>query len=277
MDLRQQVVLYTMAANSKLKAFGGDFESQLISNVQWLVLPDALEAMNFSKDLTHFWRDMTGTDTACLEFPMGEVLKGSTAKNLGDSLKYHDCCTAMECVLGNKTNLQKFDEWNFAHSNFSALRIHLIHDAIQEEVLCSDVVDVSGRFKGTYTMMSNPQRKLTAVQMKEELRRFEEQGYLYLVGKAYRQTGILFNQRWFEQYAFNGLSDSYYPKSMVDFVFEKMQIGSVTDNKINRCNFELDYDEVCKRGIMGITDAQELMSVYDRIYSWAYVSTMQNI
>lgn len=273
MILLNHVLLYALAAMVK----GEDYESRLANNIQWLLLPDALEELGCPHEMIHFMKDKTGTDTAWLEFPMGETLKGMDQSNWQDSLlKFHFDGEYADCVLGNKIDLSMFDQKNYSHPNFGALRIHMLQDAIQEEVLCRGYVDVSGRYKNRYVLRSNPLMVLDSQYMKDEMKRFEEQGFLHLVGKAYRMTGVLFNQNWFDKYVGNALFDSYYPENMWNFEFNHFQISSAIEDKINHYSFDFEFNGDC-HGILGIYDMGKLESLYDELYSYALLETLKSM
>ena len=277
MILLQHVALYVMAAMAKADYESRLYEPKLLSGMSWLLLPDALEAWGCPKALSHFWETPDGTNSAWMEFPIGGVLCELDKETLLDSMSFHfDEKKYGDCVLGNTIDLGAFDEHNYDHANFSDLRIHLIHDAIQEKILCDEVVNVNGRFDDRYVMRNNPKRVLNGHQLREEIRRFEEQGFLYLVGKVYRKTHVLLDQKWFDERLYGYLVGSY-SDELFKAIREQFRIPAVIESAISRKSFELDYDEVCKRGILGIDDEDELKNVYNRIYSWAYVQTAQNM
>ncbi len=277
MILQQHIALYAMAVMDKEDYDSRRYEPRLLTGVPWLLLPDALELWGCPKQLTHFWENPTGTDTAWMEFPMGVTLSEMTPENLLSSLKKHfDESKYADCVLGSVMDITKFDEHNYSHSNFRELRIHLINDAIQDEVLCKEVVNVNGRYDGQYAMKSQ-KLILDEMRLKHELQLFNGYGFLYLVGQAYRKTHVLFNQKWMKEHACDCLGGSYYPSDLANVLCKRLQIPDWLEDRINRGDFVPNCTEFCENGILGITETDELVSVFDRIFSWAYVQTMQNL
>ena len=265
----QHVALYFMALADKNHLFA-DVEMRMKNEIPWLLLPDAIRAYTGPRQMSHFEETPDQTDVSWMEFPMGETLQLLTKETAREVIATHmNADKYPKCVIGENTDLDTFDLHNYGHPNYRTLRIHLIQDRVLDEMLRRFLVDATGRFEDHYVLRKNSDIVLNGIELRKQVSLFEEWGLLHLVGKIYHKTGVLLNQKWFDEYVDTVLHNSAYPEDLADNTYRYMRIPEEIEAKINALDFEIPED----LEIFGLRGKEELTEKWDLMYSVALRGT----
>lgn len=265
----QHTSVYAMALMDKISN-DRIVEKRMVRDIPWLLLPDAIRAYTGPRQISHFEVTPDGTDVSWMEFPSGETLQLLTKDTAMDIIKHHmNREKYPKCVIGEDTHIDVFDRHNYGHHAFHPLRMHLIQDVILDEILRQELIDVTGRFEDRFVVRHNQNIVLDGNQLREQVKLFEEWGLLHLVGKIYNKTGILLNQKWFEEHVHQVLlHSSNYPVDLAENTYRFMNIPEEIEGRINSLVFEADEE-------MRIFDlnVSELIDLWDWMYSVALKET----
>lgn len=267
----QHTALYFLAVHSKAM-YNGDLGSVLKRGIPWVLLPDAIRMYVSNRPISHFEDNPSMTDTSWMKFPSAEVLTKVTKANAMELIEHHLAEGYLPCVIGEETKLNVFDEHNWSHPHFHDLRIHLIQDQILDDALRSLMVNVDGRFSDHYVARHNHSIVLNGKQLREQVKIFEELGFLHLVGEIYKKTGVLLDQDWYEKNVHQTLLDSCYPTELAENTYRYMQIPEYIAARIAAKNFELTDEDKAK-----VTITDDLMGVLNKMYSVAYNHTYKEM
>lgn len=259
----QHTAIFLMAASEK--------EVDIKTSIPWLLLPDAIRMYVGPRQASHFEVSTYETDVSWMEFPTREVLKELSKENVADLVKFYVSPRAPKCVIGEQTDIDEFDIRNYAHPHFRELRIHLIQDCILDKVLREKLVDVTQRFEDRFVVHHNHSIVLDGAELRKQITLFEQIGFLHLVGMVYKKTGILLNQRWFDENVHTALLEAY-PVELAENTYKYMQIPEEIEQRINELDFELTQEDEDK---LVITD--ELQRVLDEMYATAYFYTVREL
>lgn len=269
MNMRTKVALFVMALRDKFPHNREEFYSRLCEGIPWILLPDAIiEYIDYYQP-SYFVELVDGTDISWLKFPSGEILAEVTANNAKEIVEYY-LADSKECGVCKGTCLDEFDKKNYGHAHFHELRISILQEMIFDKILCEKLLDENKSYEDHFVVRHN-QNCLNSFQLQEQMERFEELGFLYLVGKVYEKTGLLLNQEWFEKNVHQVLYADY-SKDLAERTYSSMQISPEIEGRINDLNFELSEDDKQK---IKITD--NLEQTFDEMYAIAFKLTWSEI
>ena len=264
----QHSAVWAIAAMSKAPD-DRTFQSRLIRDIPWLLFPDAIRAYTGPRQMSHFEETPDKTDVSWMEFPTGDVLRLLTKETAKEVIKMHmNAEKYPKCVIGEDTHLEVFDRHNYGHHAYHALRTHLIQDVILDEVLREELVDVTGRFEDRFVVRHNRNIVLNGSELRYQVKLFEEWGLLHLIGKIYHRTGVLLNQRWYEDNVHGVLLRSDYPEDLAENTYRYMAIPAEIEAHINALDF--NASEKVKIFDLG---GEELADIWDWMYSVAIRET----
>ena len=127
------------------------------------------------------------------------------------------------------------------------------------------------RFEDRFVVHHNHSIVLDGAELRKQITLFEQIGFLHLVGMVYKKTGILLNQRWFDENVHTALLEAY-PVELAENTYKYMQIPEEIEQRINELDFELTQEDEDK---LVITD--ELQRVLDEMYATAYFYTVREL
>lgn len=243
----------------------------LPEQIPWIILPDAVRAYIGPRQPSHFETLPDGTDVSWVRFPDGDVLKEMTKETASQMMEIHLASGIRSCVIGEETQIDLFDQKNFAHPYFHELRSHMLQDMLLDMALREDMVDVKGRFEDRFVVRHNTQCVLDGKQLREQVKLFEELGFLYLVGKIYQQSGALLNGEWFANVVYPALQEVY-PQDLADTTFKFMKIPEYIEKRINAMDFSIRDEDRTK-----VLITPDLEGAYDKLYSAAMLYTCREL
>lgn len=267
MITKQHAAMYFKAFAEKKNMADKDFWEKFMDEVPWVLLPDGIRAYIGARQASHF-EVAVGGGYSWMEFPNPETLKKLTRENASQLIKFYVVPDIKPCVIGEDSLLDKFSHHNWDHKYYRQLKIHLVQDVVLDTVLRKQMINVEKRFIGEFQPYHNASDTLDGKELRQEIARFEELGFLMLVGAVYNSTGILLNREWFDTYVYEGLK-RVYPAELADCTYKYMAISDEMNERINAKNFELTEEE--NRSLRICSDLQDTLK---DLYSWAYDETL---
>ena len=266
MKTLQHAALFFMAFCAKYDSREMDIFKE---KVPWVLLPDGIRAYVEPRQIFHYEITPDGEDVSWGKFPEPEDLVLMNKENTRRMVKTHFVPEKYpKCVIGEETQLEVFDAQNFGHTQFHLLRIHFLQDMVLDYVLREVFVDVSQRFADKFTLKTAANSVINGEELRAEISEFEMIGFLHLVGKIYNLTGILLNQKWFDENVMCALKESAYPADLAESTYGYMRIPTDIEYRINMLDFDISAEKC-----FGITGT-ELENVLDFMYSQAYIETV---
>ena len=194
-----------------------------------------------------------------MEFPCANALMKCSKETADKWIKYHVASGIKPCVIGEATQIDAFDEHNFAHYSYHLLRTHLQQDIVLDDILRKDFVDVSGRFDDRFVIRHNG-KVIDGKELRRLVALYEEVGFIYLIGAVLRKTGILLTREWFDENVYQALLEVY-PKDLADNTYRYMTISDEVNERFKKLNFDLTQEEIDS---VGLTD--DLMYYLNDMY-----------
>lgn len=270
MITKQHAAMYFMALAAKNDTTKEEFWDKFMDEVPWVLLPDGIRAYIGARQASHF-EVAVGGGYSWMEFPDEETLKQLTRENASELVKFYVVPDIKPCVIGEDSYLEVCAVHNWSHKHYRQILIHLVQDIILDSVLRKDMVNVEKRFIGEFQPYHNASDKLSGTELRQEIARFEELGFLKLVGAVYNCTGILLNREWFDTYVYEALK-RVYPAELADSTYKYMAISDEMNERINAKRFEFTEEE--NHSLRICSDLQEVLN---KLYSWAYDETLVRV
>ena len=271
MNTRQHTALFTMQLASKFAYNHEEFKRQLRLRLPFVLLPDAICGYVGSRQMSHFEATPDGTDTSWMEFPSTEVLSHLSKDTVEEKVHCYMAKSYSKCVVGEDTKIGKFDHHNYAHQHYHDLRVHIVQDICMDRTMRKNMVSVKQRFEDCYTVHHNHSIVLDGIQLREQIARFEELGFIHLCGKVHESTGMLLDGNWFDQYVLGALIDTY-PEDLANSTYRYMKFSKELDKRIKTMDFTITDEE---KASVVITD--DLIRTLDKLYAEAGWYTYQEI
>lgn len=249
----------------------GTFLDLFRKQIPWVLLPDGIRAYSGPRQLSHFEQNPSGTDVSWMEFPTPETLQKLSKDNFSEKVCYYMADGYIPSVIGDETHCETFWVHNWNHHFASQLGSHLAQDIVMDNVLRKDMVDISGRFKDHFVPRHDTSKVLDGKQLRNQIAKFEMQGFLYLIGKIYENSGLLLDREWFDSNVETALRSSY-PQDLAESTYHYMKIGSELDARIHRGEFMPTTEE--KESIIICKD---LVETFDHMYAEAFEATKEVI
>lgn len=237
--------------------------------IPWVLLSDAIRAYIGPRQPSHFEELANQTDTSWMLFPSSETLKMLSKETAPRIIKFH-VADAPKCVIGEQTHIEVFDWLNSQHEFYHALRAHLRQDCILDAVLRDEMVEVKERFSDIFTIKHNG-KKINGQELRTQIARFEELGFIKLVGMVYEDTGILLDRDWFDENVYTALKEVY-PADLADNTYRYMSIDEETNERLNRLQFDLTEEA---KASVEITE--NLDEVLQQMYESAFAATAREL
>lgn len=218
-----------------------DVMEEFRKEIPFVLLPDAIRAYVGPRQASHFEVTTDGTDVSWMTFPSAEVLRTLTKENTSSKVKYFvaDC---PKCAIGNETSLHKYMEYNAEHPHYKSMFIHFIQDRFLDKLL-REIVDCSGKSVDSFVVYHKGERiEFDGKELRSQLSKFAQLGFIHLVGMVYQQTGVLLNRNWFDTNVYGSLMKAY-PEDLAACTYKYMRISDELDARINMLDFELSEDE----------------------------------
>ena len=206
----------------------------------WVLLPEAIRAYIGPRQPSHFEELPDQTDISRMVFPSPRDLKRTNRDTAMKVINFH-LADAPKCVIGEKTRIEVFDYLNIEHDFYHALRVHLLQDRILDEVLRNEMVDVKERFSDIFTIKHSG-KCIDGKELRTQIARFEELGFIKLVGMVYERTGLLLEREWFDRRVYDSLKKAY-PADLAENTYRYMSISDELNNRINGLQFDLTEEE----------------------------------
>ena len=250
----QHTALFALALAEKRRITGDHstfdffaFEKEFHKEIPWLLLPDAIRYYINSRQASHFEQIPNDIEdfASWMEFPDEETLKNLSKENVNTKVFYYDDSfsgLSSKSVIGEETKLSRFDMCNWMNKHRVALRCHLIQDILMDECLRLDMVDVSNRFENSFTIYQNNQ-VIDGQTLRDQIKIFEEIGFIRLVGAIYKKTGMLLNREWFDKHVLESIKEAY-PDDLATYTYKYMSISDELNERINNHEFEFTSKEV---------------------------------
>lgn len=278
MDMLHRVALVATALVDGLRriegmtaglTFPSKYLQRLHEELPWVLLPDAICAYTGARPISHFEEEAHGNRISGMVFPSAETLKSLTKDNVYDKIKLFYAGNTV-CAIGENTNLQEFDMQNWSHPHYNALRCHLRQDIALDEMLRNEMIDVSHRFADVYTIKHDG-KVLSGSQLRAQIARFQELGFVFLVGKVYEKTGLLLTREWFDNHVLRSLREAY-PEDLATSTYSFMRISDELNIRIKALNFDLTEEEKAS-----VIITKDLERAYNQLYSQALFSTIREL
>ena len=267
MITRQHTALFFMA----LKAKGGNI-TKFKAEIPWCVLPDAIRAYIAPRRAGHFEKTPDGNGTSYMVYPNSKVLKTLTKENAHQSVEYHiPEGVYPKCVIGEDSDLEMFDIKNYGHAHFEALRCHIVQDIILDKILREKLIYAEKRFSDQFTLRCNQRTTINGEELRDQIAKFENHGFIHLAGKVYEKTGVILNNKWFEENVHKALLKAY-PEDLAENTYKYMVLPEDVDARITAKKFAITDEE--KDTIYMVYD---LDAVLDEMYSVAYIATFRQL
>lgn len=245
-------------------------EQEFRKLIPWVLLPDAIRGYIAPRQPSHFEELPDQTDTSWMVFPSSATLKMLSKETAPRIINFHQANAPKKCVIGEQTHIEVFDWLNSKHEFYHALRAHLCQDCILDAVFRDELVDVKERFSDIFTIKHNGQ-KINGQELRMQIARFEELGFLRLVGMVFDSTGILLDRDWFDENVYPALKKAY-PTDLADNTYRYMSISEEMNERINRLQFDLTEEE---KASVEITE--NLDNVLENMYESALADTMMEL
>lgn len=243
--------------------------------IPWVVLPDAIRNFIGARQAGHHEVCVNG-GVSWMEYPTAKSLKFLTKENAKDVVKMHledilKLPNGKECAIGEYTDFDVFNDHNNGHPYYHQLAVHLCQDAVLDQMLRDDMVDVADRYNDVYVIRHSGQ-KINGVELRKQIALFEKLAFLYLAGKVYKATNTWLNKRWYEDVVYPALKDAY-PEAMAESAFGYMvKVLDEVDDRICSLNFDPTEEE---RKELIITD--NLDKMLSKLYTDSYWATYRQL
>lgn len=209
--------------------------------VPWLLLPDAIRFFSKGRQVSHFEEAITG-EVAYMEFPSAEVLKSLKSESFADSVAmYLPTVGFPQCVIGERTRVDVFDNFNFEHPYYSTLRIHLVQDIALDELVRHKMVDAQGRFSNRFRIIGSS-KCINGKTLRDQIALFESAGFFYLAGKIYKDTGVLLDNDWLEANVHEPLYKAY-PEDMAENTWRYIELNEAENERMKSMQFDVTASE----------------------------------
>lgn len=245
--------------------------AELHKNLPWVLLPDAIRAYIGPRQAGHFEQLPDGTDVSWMRYPSPEVLKNLTKETAANEVEFYVAEGYPKCVIGEQTDIDAFDKKNWNHRYYHELRIHMLQDMVLDDLLRMRIIHPDLRFNDQFKVWHNPKLVLTGQELRQQVAKFEEYGFIRLVGTVYERTGTLLNRQWFDEHVLKALLDVY-PEDLARKTYKFMDISDEVNEKINNLDFSIDESLKAE-----LTMVDDLDDVLDELHAGAYVLTCHMI
>lgn len=262
MKTKQHIALAVMAAAAK----GYNVEDYVRKEIPFVVLPDAIRAYIPARQAGHFEISPDGTQQSWMEFPDAGTLKNITKETAQEKIRFYVADNIPKCVIGEETRIDEFEKRNFSHRHYHSLRMHMFQDCILDDVLRSMMVDVKRRFEDEFKIRHSG-KVISGKDLRSQVDKFEDMGFITLVGAVYRSTGILLDRNFWEQHVRVALLEAY-PEDLALNTYKFMQLSDEDAERIQKKSFDLTFAE--KESLYMAEDLPDVLSV---LYSQAYNAT----
>lgn len=268
----QHAALSALAIFRKMKYTGG-FEERFKDEIPWILLPDALRFYTGNRYVTHFERALNG-ECAWIAFPSEKTLTWLDksvfypAHVMYGIPKYS---TFKPCAIGEEMQIREFDKRNYDHPYYHALRIHMQQDIVMDEVVRGQLVDVSGRFEDRF-LLKYSGKVISGEEFRYQIAKFEEMGFMWLVGKVYTATGVLLDRQWYKDNVLSSIEKAYSPELAAN-TWKYMAISDELDYRIKSKNFFWLTQEEFNSYIL----SPDLIDTLNSMYSEAYLRTFAEL
>ncbi len=266
MKTKQHVALAVMAAVAKRY----NVENYIRNEIPYVVLPDAIRAYIPQRQAGHFEISPDCTQQSWMEFPDAKILKGLTPEKAKEKINYCVADNIPKCVIGEETQIDEFDKRNFSHRHYHSLKIHMLQDFILDDVLRSRMVDVKRRFQDEFKIRHSG-KVISGKDLRSQVDKFEDIGFITLVGAVYRRTGILLDRNFWEQQVRVALLEAY-PEDLALNTYKFMQLSDEDAERIQAKWFDLTLG--AEESVYMAEDLSDVLSV---MYSQAYNATWWQI
>lgn len=264
----QHVGLYWLALHSaRNTSYAGcpsKLNEEFSKEVPFVVLPDGIRAYSGPRPVSHFEKTPDGNGVSYMRFPSAEVLKTLTKENYKELVEAHYAEGYLPCVIGEKTDIREFDRHNFGHTHYHALRVHMFQDAILDELLREELIDVSLRFQDIFTVRHDTTVKIDGKELRKQVAEFERIGFIMLAGIVYERTGVIMNNSWFKTVVEPALHAAY-SADLAANTFKYMRLDDATDARITNLQFALTDED---RALVPM--AKNLDNILMDLYTEAY-------
>lgn len=259
----QHSALYYLAMGNKRKSC---YLKEFMEEVPFVLLPDAIRAYIGPRQAGHFEITPDGKTYSWMEYPNEATIRNLTKQNAASMIRHFVVPDLPKCVIGERTNIEAFDRYNWAHKHYHSLRTHMVQDCVMDSILRDDMIDVSDRFNDRFIIRHNGV-VIDGATLRQQIALFETLGFLKLVKSVYMVTGQLLNQEWYERNVLTAML-YLYPEDLAQNTYKFMKISENMNNRISNRDFSLTDEE--KASII-ITDQPE--QLMDKMYSEAYLKT----
>lgn len=257
------VTLLALLANNNLN----DALSVFQQEVPWVLLPDGIRAYIGPRQAGHFEQAPDG-DIAWMKYPSEEILKKLTRENAKELVEYYVPSTFPKCAIGEKTRCHMFVRKNIEHEHFKAIISHLVQDTILDSVLRTKLIDHSARFEDVF-FVRHSGKKINGQELRNQVKLFEEYGFIHLLGRVYSETGLILDGKWFDENVYNPLLRAY-PEELAESTYKFMRFSQELQDRVVAKKFELSQSE-----IDSVYFAKDLIDCLDSMYDEAVIETTQ--
>ncbi len=267
MITRQHTAVTLMAHEAKASSL-----QTFRKEIPWVLLPDAIRAYSGGRQVSHFEELPDGTDTAWMIFPGEELLKQLSKKNMSTYVKTYLPEGYPQCVIGEKTNINAFDQKNYGNRHYHSLRMHMVQDTALDKMLREELVNVEERFQDKFVIRWNNQ-KIDGATFRRQIALFADLGFIHLAGKVYKYTGITMNNQWLAENVLSAL-EAAYPEDLAANTFKYIILGAEEDSRISKLDFE--FTEKDKEDFF-LCNPDELEDMLDDLYARAFYFTTREL
>lgn len=242
----------------------GKFKEEL----PYILFPDAIRAYVGPREPSHFEKSVDGKDVAYMVFPDKETIKKLTKENANQLIKTYMPPKTQKAVIGEDTSIETFDKYNQNLDDTAKYlyKTHLLQD-VQLDKTLRRMVDVKGRFEDEF-IINATNEKIDGKELRQEVAKFENLGFLELARIVHQKTGIKTNQKWFDEVVYTVLKEAY-PEDLAERTYNYMKIPKEIDEKITQGDFKIDnYD-------LKLVPEKDLKLVFKEMYVPAIRDTIE--
>ncbi len=270
MITRQHVACYVMALATKFSSKNA-LDQQLLKTIPYVLLPDAIRSYIGQRQPSHFECTPYSKSVSWIEFPTPKVLKNLSKETFSEQVNYYLAHGYPKCVIGEDTLISKFDIKNHNHPYYNIIRIHLLQDKCFDDMLRNNLVDCTHRFNNQFIVNHNRNIILDGQVLREQINLYEEYGFIHLVNKVFKFTGILLDGDWFDKYVLTSLLEAY-PEDLALNTYKYIKFSDTLNQRIKHHELKLSQEE-----IDSIFIAEDVIQSLNDLYSEAIHLTYQEL
>lgn len=231
MITKQHVLIAAMAIAAKARS-KEEYQTILRNELPWVLLPDAIRKYIGPRHISHFEKTPNGADTSWIIFPNETTLKLLSSLEITEFVQFYHAKGYPDCAIGEKTSIEKFDELNWTHKHYHAIRSHLLQDVVFDEILRERMIDKTKRFLNCYPLKKEPNQEIDGETLRTQISMFEEYAFLKLTKAFYDRTGFVANRKWFDENVKTALLEAY-STEMAEHTYAYMDISEEQEDIIN--------------------------------------------